>query len=602
MLRLKMLIGAAALAMTGSVSSAELPSVGVLMADGRILSSGFEGRWRVISDLGDGRFATHTELGAFKTAEIYDGSDDWRIERSGGSHRLDSPFARRRVRTQAWLARMGWLQQDFGGASRSSMNKRQDGPLSYQVVTATPRGGEPVELWFDAASGDLLKAVQQDWFRKVTTRYSDYRRVDGRRLPFEIASSDGDNEDRIAIDGYRIAAAAPVGSYAAPRQPDDHLVPRAGISVAAEVFPQLTIEASINDRPMHFIFDTGGHSVLTPAAATALGLVAAGGVRSGGSGAGTVSEQFTHVHELRIGDAVLRDQAFSIVDLGYSSVERGDKPALAGLLGLEVVERFITRLDYRAGSLTLLPRDTPIQCASGWLDARFTDDMPTVEATFDGMRAPFTIDTGNNGSIMLYQHWLAERGVADRYAHGVESVSYGAGGPSRNWLSYARSFRTGRGIVGAPMVRTSDDKGGVSMSRSEAGNLGTDTLANYTLTFDYGRSRVCMDYVTGYRRVPFNRAGLRAVKSDPDTVLLTLVNDGGPAAQAGLSKGDKLLFVDGRPASALGGGDLTRAFTRPPGTRVDVQYAHGTESRRTVVVLRDMLPVPAGVKTGLQGS
>ena len=317
-----------------------------------------------------------------------------------------------------------------------------------------------------------------------------------------------------------------------------------------------------------------------------------GGVRSGGSGAGTVSERFTKVRELRIGGAIMRNQAFSIVDLGYSSMERGAQPPLAGLLGLEVVERFVARLDYRAGTLTLLPRDEPVRCASRWLDAQFTDDMPTIEASLDDIRAPFTIDSGNNGSIMLYQHWLTGQGVAERYVHGVESVSYGAGGASRNSISYARYFRAGGGTVLAPMVRTSDDKGGVSLSVSEAGNLGTDTLANFTITLDYGHSRVCMDYVPGYERVPFNRAGLRAVKSDPDTVLLTLVNNGGPAAQAGLKRGDKLLAVDGRPAKELDGGSLTRAFTQPAGTRVNVQYSHDGEIRRAEVLLRDLLPPP----------
>jgi len=366
-----------------------------------------------------------------------------------------------------------------------------------------------------------------------------------------------------------------------------------GTTVTATVFPQLVIEASVNGRPMHFLFDTGGHSILSPDAARTLGLTPVGGVRSGGTGAGTIAQQFTRVRELRIGDAVMRDQAFSVIDLGYSSMERGARPPLAGLLGLEVVERFIVRLDYRAGTLTLLPRDRAATCKSGWVAARFTDDMPTIEALLDGIRAPFTIDTGNNGSTILYAYWLKRQGVAARYNRGVETVSYGAGGASRNWVSYAQAFSVGGGTVRYPMVRTSDDKGGVSLSVSEAGNLGTHTLANYTITFDYGRSRICMDYVPGYAPVPFGRAGLRAIKTDPETILLSLVNEGGPAVQAGLRKNDKLLSIDGRSATAVSGGDLTRAFTQPPGTRVRVRYAREGQERDAEIVLREMLPLPA---------
>jgi len=598
MVRMKWMIGGAALLLIGSAPAAKWQPHETLVATGRISAEGLQGSWRSVNDLGDGRFATRTDLKAFKTADIYDGRTHWRADRSGGSHKLDSPFAQRRTRTSAWLARFGWLQAGFGGAKRAAAVTRTDQGRRYSVLTATPRGGEPVELWFDAATGELARSVEQDWFYKVETRYSDYRAVAGHRLPFAIVHVSGDNEERITIDSYRLLPSAPADSYADPRQPDDNNVPAGGTTVTATPFPQLEIEASVNGRPMHFLFDTGGHSILSPDAARALGLTPVGGTRSGGSGAGTLEEQFTRVKEVRIGDAVLRDQAFSILDLGYSTFERGAQPPLAGLLGLEVVERFIVRIDYRAGKMTLLPRDQAVACSSGWVAARFTDDMPTIEGQLDGIRAPFSMDTGNNGSLQLYAHWLKQAGVAARYNSGVEAVSYGAGGPSRNWVNYAQSFAIGGGTVRYPMIRTTDDKGGVALSVSEAGNLGTNILANYTITFDYGRSRVCMDYVPGYAPVPFSRAGLRAIKTDPETVLVSFVNDGGPAAQAGLRKNDKLLSVDGRSAHELGGGEVTRAFTQPPGTRVRVRYARDGQERDAEIVLREMLAVPGGGRGG----
>ena len=74
----------------------------------------------------------------------------------------------------------------------------------------------------------------------------------------------------------------------------------------------------------------------------------------------------------------------------------------------------------------------------------------------------------------------------------------------------------------------------------------------------------------------------------------SFVNGGGPAAQAGLRKNDKLLSVDGRSARELGGGELTRAFTQAPGTRVRVRYARGGQERDAEIVLREMLAVPGG--------
>ena len=568
---------------------APLPSGGVLLADGRIESSGLQGSWRSVSELASGRFAVHSDLGVFHTADIFDGRTRWKVEPSGGSHPLDSAFARRASTTESWLARFAWTRADFGGAARSRAEMVSEGGRRFRLLTATPVGGVPVRLWFDAQDGRLARAERPAWFFTLTTTYADYRDVDGRSLPFEVTESGAETVLKINVDHYRFSAAAPPRAFARPQLPADATVPATGTSVPVVIFPQLTLQAVVNGRPMDFLFDTGGHSILTPDAAKALGLKAVGSAQTGGSGAGTLLQQDTRVNELRIGGAVLRDQHFYVLSFPYSNVEQGSKPPLAGLLGLEVAERFIVRLDYRAGRITLLPRSANPACGSGWRAIRFTDDMPTIEAVLDGAPAAFTVDTGNNGGLMLYRHWMKSHGLQPRYDRGVEALSYGAGGASRNWVSYARSFAIGKPTIARPMVRTTDDKGGVALSISEAGNLGTSLLANYSITFDYSRSRACFDYVPGYQPVPFNRAGLRAIKDNPQSFLITLVNEGGPAWNAGLRKDDRLVTVNGKPARELGSGELTLAFTQAPGSRVTLRYERAGVVHHALLITREML-------------
>jgi hypothetical protein len=238
-----------------------------------------------------------------------------------------------------------------------------------------------------------------------TETYADYRPAAGTRLPFVITDSDGENVTRKTVEQYEISPHVEPAAYAVPEQPDDARIPAAGTTVPMNSFPQLVVAAQINGHPFDFLFDTGGHSILTPEAAKALGLKAVGSQQTGGTGAGTLLTRDTRVDELRIGDAVMRDQHFLVLPLGYSNVEQGAKPPVAGLLGLEVIERFIVRIDYRAGRMTLLPRSAEPTCASGWRGIRFSEDMPTIEGTIDGRAAPFTIDTGNNGGLMLYRAW-----------------------------------------------------------------------------------------------------------------------------------------------------------------------------------------------------
>ena len=562
-----------------------------LISTGIVSMAGLNGQWRSSVDLLDGRFDVRADLGSYRIADIYDGVTRWRVEPSGGSHALDSGFAVETARTEGWLARFGWLRQPSRGTVSTDPIIRTVEGRKYSIRTVTPPGGRPVVLWSDVGSGEVARAELRGWAGTTTTYYGDYRNVSDLRLPFSIIVSDGNSEQTIRVGKYSLERREAVHHrFAPPPQPGDATVPSGGTTVPSAIFPQLVVQAALNGgKPMEFVFDTGGHSILTPEAAEAMGLAVVGETKSGGSGAGTITQRDTRVKELRIGDAVLRDQHFYVLSLGYSSMEQGSQPPLAGLLGLEVLERFIVRVNYRAGTLTLLPREAPIACAGVWQGVRFTDDMPTVEGALDGMPAKFTIDTGNNGTLQLYDHWLREHGLADRYRKGAETMSYGAGGPSRNWVSYARSVRLGGVDISRPMVRTTDDKAGVATSISETGNLGTALLANYMLTFDYARSRVCFDFVPGYVPVPFNRSGMRAVKTDPQAFTVSLVSAGSPAAIAGLSKGDRIVAVDGRPSRMLGGGDMTLALTRPPGTSVAIDYERAGELRHARVTLRELL-------------
>ncbi|MEO5866334.1 MAG: aspartyl protease family protein [Sphingomonas sp.] len=581
-----------ALLSDGAASSSQAPaprwpSGGTLVATGSIRTAGLDGAWRSTVDLVDGRFDTRSDLGVYRIGDIYDGRTRWRLEPSGGHHPLDSDFAQATARTEAWLARFGWLQAGHAGAAFSApVGKSADGRI-YLIRTATPSGGRPVLLWFDAATGDLMKSERRGWMGPIVTRYGDYRTAYGQRLPFRMS----DDDQTIKVTHYTIARGRSDARFAPPPQPDDTTLAAGGTTVPAPIFPQLVVEASINgSAPMGFVFDTGGHSVLTPAAADALGLTAVGGSQTGGTGTGTITQRDTRVKTLRIGDAVLHDQHFFVLSLGYPNMEQGAKPPLAGLLGLEIAERFIVRMNYRAGTLTLLPRDTPLACRGNWQTVRFTDDMPTVTGSLDGTPAAFTIDTGSTGALQVYDHWARRHNVAERYRHGVETLSYGAGGASRNWVSHGGEVRLGDATIRKPLVRITDDKNGIAQSITEAGNLGTGILAHYTLTFDYARSQVCFDYVPGYVTEPFNRSGMRAIKIDPDVFAVSLVNPGSPAALAGLRKDDLIVSVEGRSARLLSGGDLSRILTRTPGTRVKLDYLRDGNIHHAEIALREMLP------------
>lgn len=560
--------------------------VALVRSIGEETFAGLRGRWQLTEDTVRGRYAQVEDFGIYKISEGFDGSRHWRQDRSGGVHALDSAFAIRNTRTDAWLVQRGYLKAN-DGTLYTPPDERVESGARYWLVQATPSNGEPVQLWFDAASHRLARIVRQMPISVLVVRLEDYREVDGVSLPFRIVFSDdnGDSPAAVTIESYKMLVADDDRLFALAQPPDDTRLARP-TRLPAEIDGQIVVRATLNGKgPFGFIVDTGGHNILTPAAASALGLTAVGQGQSGGAGEGTLPEQAVRVADLRIGAARLKDQYFSVIPFTWDTVERGPRTPLAGLLGLDIFERFIVRIDYRRAVLDLIPNGTPIACTGEQLPIRFEDDSPEVEGTLDGVAGIVSIDTGNGGSTVVQGVWAARSGLAERLKRGVETVSFGSGGVSRNWVSEGHVLGLGGQRLSDTAFRYAEDAKGAFSSRTEAANAGYDVLAHYTVTFDYGRSRMCLEPSPGFRPPPMNRSGLGLSKGEPSAFTVVQVRAGSPGALAGIREGDKIVAINGRAASRLSSRDAFNAVRRAPGTRVRMRLRRGETDQDVSFVL-----------------
>ncbi|MBI5608657.1 MAG: PDZ domain-containing protein [Deltaproteobacteria bacterium] len=79
--------------------------------------------------------------------------------------------------------------------------------------------------------------------------------------------------------------------------------------------------------------------------------------------------------------------------------------------------------------------------------------------------------------------------------------------------------------------------------------------------------------------------GLVALR-DGNQVRVQRVERGGPAAEAGIQKGDILVQIDGRPVATWGGWQLMQALEGKPGSTVEVAVQTGKAPKRTVKLVR----------------
>jgi hypothetical protein len=433
-------------------------------------------------------------------------------------------------------------------------------------------------------------------------RYRGYERRDGVMLPRTTVIDDGSGEAGLQTLTLREVAHGPAraaSAYAMPTaKPRDWRIDAAdGRTVLPmrlynnHVFVDVVVDGK---GPFPFLVDTGGHDILTPPTAAALALGTAGAATSGGAGENLVASGYTRVASLRMGAAELRDQVVTVLEFSPKAVEGFQ---VGGMLGSEVFQRFVVRIDYGAGTLELVdPARFDPRGAGTALPFAFYDHMPQVEGTFAGIPARFDIDTGSRAEVTMARPFVEEHGLRERFAHGVATVDgWGVGGPVRSHVVRAPSLAMG-GVSTSDVVASlaTQDKG-VFADAGFDGNIGSAWLKRFVVTFDYPDRTMYLAPLAdpGDDVGTFDRSGMWLNLGEGGFEVAETA-EGGAAAQAGLKPGDVVTAIDGKPAAGMPLPDARRLLrTTPAGTRVKVAYRRGGAEREAGLVLRDQIPPTA---------
>lgn len=557
-------------------------------ATGSATVAGLTGTARFQVDTRRRRYAEQFDLPVMgHRAELYDGTLAWDKDLSGGVHPYDAAFERERARTDGFIKSSAYIDPR-SGASYRCMGLRDEHGRSVVVVRVTPPRGIAAELTLDTRTHLLASMSVQFPTTTRVTRFDDYRTVGDVVLPFAITEGTAaEPADGFAfrVAHYALRTNVDATDFKRPRAtPNASIVGgKSSITVPLQVEGrQLLVWASINGRASWpFILDTGGHAILTREAATSLGLRSSGAGESGGAGAGTIGEQYTRVRSLQIGGARLADQPMLVIPYPYSFSERGRRRPLAGILGLEFFERFLTRIDYgqRVLTLSLLPNRRP-SVPGDAIPIHFQDDMPLIDAAADHRAGPFGVDTGNAGTVILFGTFLKRTGLDNVYRNGTLVIGHGTGGSNTGRLAILKSFGVGKTVIHQVPADFTNMQRGAFSSWTEAGNLGYEILSRFVPTFDYAHEMLYLDRCKRNCMPRRNTTGLSFSKDVPGSFVVTNVALGTPAAHAGIVTGDRIVAVNEIPAVRFSRADLADRVSRASGTlRLTVTHRGATGTR-----------------------
>ncbi len=554
---------------------------------------GMTGKVTSLDDLVRGWWVDDIAIGPAIVANGFDGAHAWAKDPSGSVTNQDGGEQRQLAVNEGYRRANMWWRGDFGGASVVQDGEKTDGGTAYEVLTVTPKDGKNFDAWFDEKTHLLARVIEKQGPQLSTTVYSDYRALDGVELSYKQTINIGDAkyDQTIAMTSATFAPAQDVSAFAAPKV----ILSDATIAGGDETtFPfhlynnHIYADVGVNGKgPYQFIFDTGGVNLLTPPLVSELGLKSEGRMQGNGAGDGHMDVGMTKVSSLKLGNATVRDQVFAVMAL--NAMLKVEGVGMPGMVGFETFRRFVTRVDYGAGTITLIkqsafdPKD-----AGTAIPFAFNGNDIDAPATYDGVKGLFTIDTGSRASLTLNGPFATKNKLGPKGKSMAGVTGWGVGGPTRSVALRGGALTLGAMRIDAPVVELSTDKGGAFAETATSGNIGSGVLKRYIVTLDYEHTTMYLKPSTApvADLDTFDRAGMW-FNEGGDGYQVVDVTEGTPAANAGFKAGDEITAIDGKPAKSIPLYEMRRRLRdEAPGTIVTFAVKGKGDLK---VTLRDLI-------------
>jgi hypothetical protein len=518
---------------------------------------GLTGTTSSLEDLQNGRYVDTYDIAPQSGASGFDGAKAWEKEPSGTVTDQAGGDVIPLAISEAYQDQNLWWRPDHGGAAVESLGQKSDSGKIYDALKVTPKDGKAIEAWFDPTTHLLYRTIEENGTQTIASTYSDYAPIDGAMIAKKFVVDDGSgNPQTFTLTSAKFSKSLPVTAYQRPAE-DLHDFSIAGGAHETTVpfhlwNNHIYADVSVNgSKPMTFIFDTGGHSILAPATAKALGVEAKGNVSSSGGGDNIAQSGEAMVKSLTVGGATITDQPVTTLDTSPAGTEGANEQ---GMIGYEFFARFITRFDYGQHTITFIDKKFfDPKYAGTPVPMRLYHQFPEILGSYDGVPGRFGIDTGSRMPLLLNKAWAAKNGFPKSGTHTIEAqTGWGVGGPTHSTVFKGGTLKLGDVVIDHPLTMVSTDKGGAGSVESFPSNVGGGVLKRFVVTFDYDHSTMYLKPFEGLHSDidTFDRSGMW-INAVPEGFKVIDITKGGPAEGAGLAKDDIITAMNGKSATDM---------------------------------------------------
>jgi hypothetical protein len=326
------------------------------------------------------------------------------------------------------------------------------------------------------------------------------------------------------------------------------------------------------------VVDTGAAiSGLSESAARSLGLRDQGKAQLTGNGESQLPIAVAKDVVFRVGSAELREKMIAV--LSFAELESHEGREVAGVLGVNLFQRYVVVIDYPGKTLALYePQGFSYRGAGEIVPLRFRDGamfQGTIEAEGrEPMPCNLAVDSGTYSSLRLYRPFVQKHRLHEAGTPGIDSFGFGLGGEFPERLGRVHALKIGSLALQEPTVSFSNATSGATSKGNFDGTIGGDILSRFKVIFDYPHHQMVFEPAAGFSEpFPADTVGMIVGTGSPDprTITVQHVIEGTPASEAGIKAGDVIDSVNGQNASRLGVEALRNLFRKPGSYRLELR-------------------------------
>lgn len=360
----------------------------------------------------------------------------------------------------------------------------------------------------------------------------------------------------------------------------------------------MVIPVMINgEGPFNFILDTGvGLLLITERSLVdSLNIKTERSIRIAGLGEGSdLNASISAPLDLNLTSAVHGNMRAAVLDDDAFDLSGLTGMPVYGIIGYELFSSFIVRINYASSVITLYRSETAyIPRRGDKIPITIEENKPYIKgevklASGRKRTAKLIIDTGAGHPLSLETYEKVPFELPPEYISA--NLGVGISGEISGYIGRIFSLKLGRYELKNVITSFPDYSSAASkvIAVNRNGNIGNGILKRFNVVFDYNRGKLYLHPNPRFRE-PFEHdmSGIEFTSLGPDysRILVTRIEKGSAAEEAGIIAGDEILSINFKPVNEMGNAEIDRMFRSQDGKSMVLELRMKGTGQKSHIVL-----------------